>query len=148
MSLSHISETFSNFNSFSFSTLFSEQNTADSSNKPSCCISVEKKNSTLAAILGTTKKSIKDLTDEARRLGATTSYTAAQVTALQIELAKLGFFKEDIKAMTPSVLKFAKAVDTDLASADDLQRQIVFIKENYGEAMTKADEAKDYVRNT
>ncbi len=31
---------------------------------------------------------------------------------------------------------------------DDLQRQIVFIKEHYGKAMTKADEAKDYVRNT
>ena len=86
----------------------------------STIIEFEKKNSTLAAILGTTKKSIKDLTDEARRLGATTSYTAAQVTALQIELAKLGFFKEDIKAMTPSVLKFAKAVDTDLASAATL----------------------------
>ena len=86
----------------------------------STIIEFEKKNSTLAAILGTTKKSIKDLTDEARRLGATTSYTAAQVTALQIELAKLGFFKEDIKAMTPSVLKFAKAVDTDLTSAATL----------------------------
>lgn len=86
----------------------------------STIIEFEKKNSTLAAILGTTKKSIKDLTDEARRLGAITSYTAAQVTALQIELAKLGFFKEDIKAMTPSVLKFAKAVDTDLASAATL----------------------------
>ena len=86
----------------------------------STIIEFEKKNSTLAAILETTKKSIKDLTDEARRLGATTSYTAAQVTALQIELAKLGFFKEDIKAMTPSVLKFAKAVDTDLASAATL----------------------------
>ena len=86
----------------------------------STIIEFEKKNSTLAAILGTTKKSIKDLTDEARRLGATTSYTAAQVTALQIELAKLGFFKEDIKAMTPSVLKFAKAVDADLASAATL----------------------------
>lgn len=86
----------------------------------STIIEFEKKNSTLAAILGTTKKSIKDLTDEARRLGATTSYTAAQVTELQIELAKLGFFKEDIKAMTPSVLKFAKAVDTDLASAATL----------------------------
>lgn len=86
----------------------------------STIIEFEKKNSTLAAILGTTKKSIKDLTDEARRLGATTFYTAAQVTALQIELAKLGFFKEDIKAMTPSVLKFAKAVDTDLASAATL----------------------------
>lgn len=83
-------------------------------------IEFEKKNSTLAAILGTTKKSIKDLTDEARRLGAETSYTAAQVTELQIELAKLGFFKEDIKAMTPAVLKFAKAVDTDLASAASL----------------------------
>lgn len=86
----------------------------------STIIEFEKKNSTLAAILGTTKKSIKDLTDEARRLGATTFYTAAQVTELQIELAKLGFFKEDIKAMTPSVLKFAKAVDTDLASAATL----------------------------
>lgn len=86
----------------------------------STIIEFEKKNSTLAAILGTTKKSIKDLTDEARRLGATTSYTAAQVTELQIELAKLGFFKEDIKTMTPSVLKFAKAVDTDLASAATL----------------------------
>lgn len=83
-------------------------------------IEFEKKNSTLAAVLGTTKKSIKDLTDDARRLGSTTSYTAAQVTELQIELAKLGFFKEDIKAMTPSVLKFAKAVDTDLASAATL----------------------------
>lgn len=86
----------------------------------STIIEFEKKNSTLAAILGTTKKSIKDLTDDARRLGSTTSYTAAQVTELQIELAKLGFFKEDIKAMTPSVLKFAKAVDTDLASAATL----------------------------
>lgn len=83
-------------------------------------IEFEKKNSTLAAVLGTAKKSIKDLTDDARRLGSTTSYTAAQVTELQIELAKLGFFKEDIKAMTPSVLKFAKAVDTDLASAATL----------------------------
>lgn len=86
----------------------------------STIIEFEKKNSTLAAILGTTRNSIKDLTDEAHRLGATTSYTAAQVTELQIELAKLGFFKEDIKAMTPSVLKFAMAVDTDLASAATL----------------------------
>ena len=80
-------------------------------------IEFEKRNSTLAAILGTTKQSIRDLTDEAKRLGAITIYTAAQVTELQIELAKLGFLKEDIKAMTPAVLNFATAVDTDLASA-------------------------------
>ena len=80
-------------------------------------IDFEAENSKLAAVLGTTKSEIKDLTDQARELGATTSYTATEVTKLQIELAKLGFAKDQISAMTPEVLKFAKAVDTDLASA-------------------------------
>lgn len=80
-------------------------------------IDFEAENSKLAAVLGTTKAGIKDLTDQAKQLGATTSYTASEVTKLQIELAKLGFAKDQITAMTPEVLKFAKAVDTDLASA-------------------------------
>ena len=77
----------------------------------------EKANSNLAAVLGSTKAGIKDLTDEARRLGAATSYTAAQVTQLQTELAKLGFSKEQIKSMEEGVLKFAQSVGTDLGSA-------------------------------
>lgn len=80
-------------------------------------IEFEKANSNLAAILGTSKKGIADLTTEAKRLGATTSYTAAEVTRLQIELAKLGFDKTQIKEMEAGVLKFAQAVDTDLGSA-------------------------------
>lgn len=80
-------------------------------------IDFEAENSKLAAVLGTTKAEIMDLTDQAKELGATTSYTASEVTKLQIELAKLGFAKDQITAMTPEVLKFAKAVDTDLASA-------------------------------
>lgn len=80
-------------------------------------VEFEKANSRLAGVLGTTKAGIKDLTDEARRLGATTSYTASEVTTLQTELAKLGFDKEQIKAMEEPILKFAVAVDTDLASA-------------------------------
>lgn len=80
-------------------------------------IDFEAENSKLAAVLGTTKAEIKDLTDQAKQLGATTSYTASEVTKLQIELAKLGFAKDQITAMTPEVLKFAKAVDTDLGSA-------------------------------
>lgn len=80
-------------------------------------IDFEAENSKLAAILQTTKEGVKDLTDQARQLGATTSYTASEVTKLQIELAKLGFAKDQIMAMTPEVLKFAKAVDTDLGSA-------------------------------
>lgn len=77
----------------------------------------EAANSKLAAILGTTAGSIGDLTNQARELGAATSFSASEVTSLQIELAKLGFIRTDIMAMTPEVLKFAKAVDTDLGSA-------------------------------
>lgn len=74
-------------------------------------------NSRLAAILGTTKEGIKELTQQAKELGRTTSFTASQVTGLQVELAKLGFTQKQIEDMTPSVLKFSKAVGTDLASA-------------------------------
>ncbi len=77
----------------------------------------EAQQSKLAAIMQSTKEGIADMTEQARQLGATTSYTAGEVTSLQVELAKLGFLKEDIKAMTPEVLKFARAVDTDLGSA-------------------------------
>lgn len=80
-------------------------------------VEFEKANSKLAAILGTTKNGITELEAAARQLGATTSYSAAQVTSLQIELAKLGFGKEQILQMEGAILKFAKAVDTDLASA-------------------------------
>lgn len=80
-------------------------------------IDFEKANSNLAAVLGSTKAGIRDLTEEARRLGATTSYTASEVTNLQTELAKLGFSKTEIKDMEEGVLKFAQAVGTDLGSA-------------------------------
>lgn len=83
-------------------------------------IDFEAANSKLASVLGSTSEGIKDMTDQARQLGATTSYTAAEVTSLQTELAKLGFAKDDIKAMTPEVLNFAKAVGADLGSAASL----------------------------
>lgn len=80
-------------------------------------VDFEKANARLASVLGTTMAGIKDLTDAARQLGATTSYSAAEVTNLQIELAKLGFAKQEIIDMEGAVLKFATAVGTDLASA-------------------------------
>ena len=80
-------------------------------------IDFEKANSKLAGVLGSTKAGIAGLTDEARRLGATTAYTASEVTGLQVELAKLGFNKDQIKSMEEAILKFALAVDTDLGSA-------------------------------
>lgn len=80
-------------------------------------IDFEKANSKLAVVLGSTKAGIAGLTDEARRLGATTAYTASEVTGLQVELAKLGFGEGQIKSMEEAILKFALAVDTDLGSA-------------------------------
>ena len=80
-------------------------------------IDFEKANSKLAGILGTNIDGIAKLTEQARFLGRTTSATASEVTGLQTELAKLGFVQTDIENMTPAVLKFAKAVDTDLSSA-------------------------------
>ncbi len=80
-------------------------------------IDFEKANSKLAGILQSSKGEIKGLTDEAQRLGATTAYTASEVTGLQVELAKLGFSQTQIKDMEEAVLKFALAVDTDLSSA-------------------------------
>lgn len=73
--------------------------------------------SKLSAILGTTPDQIKALTDNAKKLGETTKYTAAEATNLQTELAKLGFTKNEILSATESVLKFAQATDAGLAEA-------------------------------
>lgn len=80
-------------------------------------IDFEAANSKLGAILGTTSKNIKDLTTDAQRLGATTKYTASQATALQVELAKLGFSKTEILQSTEYVLKFAQATGAELPEA-------------------------------
>lgn len=80
-------------------------------------VSFEAETSKLAAILGTTSKGIKELTDDARKLGAETKYTASQAAALQIELAKLGFTKKEILDATEYVLKFAQATGSELSEA-------------------------------
>lgn len=81
--------------------------------------SFERANSTLASVLGKTKAEVQALTESAKQLGRTTEFTASNVTELQTALARLGFNGEQIMAMQGSVLKFASAVGTDLASAAD-----------------------------
>lgn len=80
----------------------------------------EQANANLATIIGKDVKEIKVLTDSARQLGATTEYTASQVTQLQTELAKLGFKESDILNMQKPVLQFATAVGADLSEAASL----------------------------
>ena len=76
----------------------------------------EQANANLSTIIGKNVKDIGVLTESAKQLGATTEYTASQVTFLQTELAKLGFKGSDILNMEESVLDFATAVGADLFS--------------------------------
>jgi TP901 family phage tail tape measure protein len=80
----------------------------------------EKSVSVLAAILGTTSDKIGELTEQSKNLGATTVFTASEVTQLQTELAKLGYSIQDILNMSPSVLNFAQATGSSLADAASL----------------------------
>lgn len=76
--------------------------------------------STLQSITGMTKDAMSGLTDQARQLGATTTYTATEVIQLQTELAKLGYGEQDILNMTDSVLYFAQATGASLADASSM----------------------------
>lgn len=76
--------------------------------------------STLQSITGMTKDAMSGLTEQARQLGATTTYTATEVIQLQTELAKLGYGEQDILNMTDSVLYFAQATGASLADASSM----------------------------
>lgn len=71
----------------------------------------------LASVTLQTREEIEDLTEQAKLLGATTIFTAKQVTELQIALAKLGFTAEEIQNSTAAVVDFATATGSDLGAA-------------------------------
>ena len=71
----------------------------------------------LASILGTTTDQMSELTDQAKELGATTIFTAAQVSELQKEYAKLGFTQEQIQGVTEATLQLAAATNSDLGTS-------------------------------
>ena len=75
--------------------------------------------SNLKAVLGdnATPDAIDALSQSAKRLGATTAFTATQVGELQVELAKMGFDSDQILASSNAVLALASASGTDLANA-------------------------------
>jgi TP901 family phage tail tape measure protein len=71
----------------------------------------------LAAISGKSREDLAGLTQQAKDLGATTQFSATQITEMQIELAKLGFTSEQISASTGAVANFAAATGADIPSA-------------------------------
>lgn len=83
-------------------------------------VSFEAANASLASVLGTTQEGVKRLTEDAKRLGAVTEYTASQVTSMQTELAKLGFNETEILQSTQSILQFATATGSNIPEAAQL----------------------------
>lgn len=74
----------------------------------------------LQAISGKTKEELAGLTEQAKELGATTQFSATQITEMQIELAKLGFTAEQISDSTEAVSNFAAATGVDIPRASAL----------------------------
>lgn len=68
-------------------------------------------------VTGATAEEMNMLTSEAKRLGATTQFTASQVSDLQLTLGRKGFDPTAIKNMEGSILDLALATGEDLSLA-------------------------------
>jgi phage-related minor tail protein len=72
------------------------------------------------SVSGATGDELKKLTEDAKRLGASTVFSASQVAELQTEFAKLGFSSAEILKVTESTLQLAQAFDMDLGRAAEV----------------------------
>ena len=74
----------------------------------------------LASVLGVSAEQMSRLTEQAKELGATTTFTASQVSELQKEFAKLGFTQSEIENVTEATLLLAEATGTELGRAAEV----------------------------
>ena len=82
--------------------------------------SFDKELSNLAAVTGKTKDELVDLKENAKKLGATTAFTATQVLELSVAYAKLGFTTNEILKASDATLSLAAATETDLGEAAEI----------------------------
>jgi len=68
----------------------------------------------VAAVSGATDTQMKMLSDTAKRLGASTMFSATQVAELQLNLSKLGLTPDQIDKATESILRLSQATGEDL----------------------------------
>ena len=80
----------------------------------------------VGAVSGGGEAGLRKLTEQAKNLGATTSFSASDVSSLQLELSKLGFGvgeltgQNGLPGMTNSVLNLSKAFDSDLGETAEV----------------------------
>jgi TP901 family phage tail tape measure protein len=74
----------------------------------------------VAAITQATETQLESLRSTAKKLGATTSYSASEVASLMTELGRAGFNPEQIERMTAAVMNMARATGTDATQASGI----------------------------
>jgi len=72
------------------------------------------------AVIGATGREVDMLTEKAKHLGRTTSFSAAQVAAGMLELGRAGFSPKQIDAAIASVLDLSRATGTELPEASNI----------------------------
>jgi len=108
-------------------------------------VEFDQKQATLAATMQKTKSQIAGLTIDAIKVGASSAYSASEVSELQLELAKLGKSAPEIKAMTKDVLNAATSLETGLGNAAVLVGGQL---NSYGESADKAAKYSDIMANS
>lgn len=98
-----------------------------------------------AAVSGATGSELQSLNDTARKLGATTSFTAVQVANLMTELGRAGFKPDEINAMTGAVLDLARATGTDATLASGIMAATL---RQFGLGAAEATRAADVLTKT
>src|SRR6056297_2888561 len=74
----------------------------------------------VAAITQATGSQLESLRNTAKKLGATTSYSASEVASLMTELGRAGFKPDQIERMTAAVMNMARATGTDATQASGI----------------------------
>lgn len=72
------------------------------------------------AVTGATAAEFSQLTENAKKLGKSTRFSATQVAGLQVEFGKLGFSAAEITKVTQATLALAQATGSDLARAAEV----------------------------
>ncbi len=85
----------------------------------------EKSMSSVKAVSGATGKAFKDMTDLAKKMGATTVFTAKQSADAMQFLAMAGLNTTEIMAALPGTLELAAAGSLELSTAADLATNVL-----------------------
>lgn len=74
----------------------------------------------VGAVTGSSQAELAALTEQAKTLGRTTSYTASEIASLQTELGRAGFKPQEILDATTAIQQLGRATNTDLAKAAEI----------------------------